>query len=150
MPAGFLGQLPAEVNILEVVEEVGIGHPEDAIDLFVRDVVELGLGLFSPLSRVIGPFTVPLTRVVGSSVRVPQVEELLTLEVSNIENGISVTLNDTLFVGGSISELVLWRTGSHQGLDFVKIAKTGFKKLDIALEGLKSKLFRETILNEVS
>lgn len=150
MPASFYGQLSAEVDILEVVEEVGIGHPEDAIDLLVRNVVELGLSLCSPLRRVICPFTVPLASVVGFSVRVPQVEELLTLEVSNIENGVSVTLNDTLFVSGSISKLVLWRTGSHQGLDFVKIAKTGFKKLDIALEGLKSELFRETVLNEVS
>ena len=57
--------------------------------------------------------------------RVPQVEKLITLEVSDIQDGIGVTLNDTFFISSPVAKFVLWRTGTHQGLDLVKIAQFG-------------------------
>ena len=82
--------------------------------------------------------------------RVPQVEKLLALEVSDIQDGVSVTLHNTFFIGSSISEFVLWRAGSHQGLDLVKIAETGFEELNVAFEVFERKLLWEAILNEIS
>lgn len=82
--------------------------------------------------------------------RVPQVEKLLALEVSDIQDSVSVTLHNTFFVDSRISEFVLWGAGSHQGLDLVKIAKTGFEELNVAFEGFECKLLWETILDDVS
>ena len=82
--------------------------------------------------------------------RVPQVEKLFALEVFDIQDSVSVTLHNAFFVDSSISEFVLWGAGSHQGLDLVKIAKTGFKELNVAFELFECKLLWETILDDVS
>lgn len=84
VPASFLSELTADVNVLEVVQEVLILHPEDAINLLIGSVVEGSLGLLSPLFRVISPITSPLVSVVSFTVRISQHHQLLAHVVSHI------------------------------------------------------------------
>lgn len=76
----MFSELTAQVDVLEIDKEVSILHPEDSIlhliVLILRGwlVVQLSLGLGSPLLRVVGPVTVPLLGVIGLPVRVLELE----------------------------------------------------------------------------
>jgi len=47
-PAGLLRKLTADIDVLELLEEVGLVHPEDTIGNCLRFVVESFLGLGGP------------------------------------------------------------------------------------------------------
>jgi len=83
------------------------------------------------------------------SMRVSKLDELLTLIVSNIKNSIRMTLNDTFLVNSTITLIVLRRTGTHQGLDFVEVSQLRCKKLEIVFVCLQSQWLRESVLNQV-
>lgn len=146
-PASLLGQFTAQVNVLVVGQEVSVRHPEHTIDLLVRGVFEGSLRLDSPAVRVVGPVTVPLTRVVSLTVRVSELHELLALIVSDVEDSIGVTLDNSFFV--DVCVLTLGATGTHERLVSIEFAHLLSKALNIVLERFQSNLFWETILNQV-
>jgi len=71
-------------------------------------------------------------------VRVSKIDELSSLVICDVEDGIGVTLYDTFFVDGSISLIVLRTASAHQCLHLVQPSKTILEKLEITLECLES------------
>jgi len=134
-PASLFVKFTAKVDVLKVVEEVRVGHPEHTIVVtcLVWRVPEGLLGFGCPLVRVIGPFTIPLGSHLCSSVGVSEVDKLLTLVISDIQDSVSMTLNDTFLVRRTVTKLVLWGTSTHQSLNFVKVAEFASEKLNIVL-----------------
>lgn len=148
-PSSTLSQLADQVDVLELIKEVRVGHPEDSIHLLVGGVLELVLSLGGPLLGVISPVAVPLGGKVRLAMRVPHHHELLAHVVLDVEDCVSVTLNDTFLTNGSIPMLVLGATSSHKSFVLVHLAENALEDLNTALVSFKSKLFREAILNEI-
>lgn len=148
VPASLLSQLTAQVNVLVVGQEVSVRHPEHTINLLVWLVLEGSLRLSSPTIRVISPVTVPLTCVVSFTVRVSKLYELLALVVSDVKDGIGVTLDNSFLV--DVRVLTLGATSTHECLVGVEFTHPLGKALDIVLERLQGELLGEAILNQVS
>ena len=149
VPALLDSQLTAQVDVLVVREEVSAAHVEDSIDSVVWLIVERLLGLFSPAIRVICPVTIPLTRDLSSSVRIPQLDKLCSEIVSDVKDGIGVTLDDSFFIDSSIAHLVLWATSAHQSLDLVKVPQLVGEDLQVVLVVLEGELLWEAIIDHV-
>ena len=101
-----------------------------------------------PVLVIIAPSAVPLKSILFGSVRVPQLYELLTLEVFGFENRVSMTLDDSLLVGLGIT--TFWATGSSKSFNFFERAEAFLKHLFVVFERLKRQLLRETMFNHVS
>ena len=70
--------------------------------------------------------------------RISKIDELSSLVICNVKDGIGVTLYDTFFVDSSISLIVLRTASAHQCLHLVQPSKTILEKLEITLERLES------------
>jgi len=57
-------------------------------------------------------------------VRVPQLDELLSHVIIDVEDSVGVTLDDSLFGDCSVAQLVFGTASTHKGLKLVQFAHT--------------------------
>lgn len=153
MPSCLNSQFSTDVDVLEVVKEVIVVHPEDTIDLIVGMIATANgcLGFDGPLLSVcVSPFAFPLSGLVGFTVRVSQLDKLLALVVVGIKDSVSMTLDNTFFSDSLVTSLVLWATSAHQGLDLIESADAVLKHLQVVFEGFEGQLLGEAVLDHVS
>lgn len=90
-----------QIQIVEVHEEVIVGDPENTIsfaNLIDRarvgphSVISFSLAALIPHLGAVSPFTLPLSVVAP---RVPHLDQIVAIDSGDIQDAVSVTLNDT-------------------------------------------------------